>query len=252
MDTLDIILLIVGGYVAGVVNAMAGGGSALTVPILVLAGVPGVAANGSNRVGILTSTFSSIVSFRNEGKTVDKATLLPIVPPALIGAAVGAFGISQLTNDRFEQVFGLIIIPVVILTVLKPKVAVTEDRWSPFLLASVMFLVGIYSGAIQAGVGLVMLAVLNRSGIDLITANVVKVIVNFSATLIALPVFVVLGQVRWGPAIILAIGLTIGGWMGAKFAVRGGVKTVRVVMVVAATALALNLLGFWSWLFDQF
>ncbi len=252
METLDIILLLVGGTFAGIVNAMAGGGSALTVPLLVIAGVPGVAANGSNRVGILTSTASSVESFRREGKSIDRKAMVQIIPPAVIGAAVGAFGISQLTNDRFEQVFGLLMIPVVILTVVKPRVAANAKPWSAPFMAVVAFLVGTYAGAIQAGVGLILLAALSRSGMDLVSANVVKVVFNFFATLIALPVFILQGQVRWLPAIILAVGLTIGGWLGAKFAVRGGEKPIRILMIIAAIVLALRLLGFWSWFFGLF
>lgn len=237
---------------AGVVNAMAGGGSTLTVPLLVIAGVPGVAANGSNRVGILTSNLSTFLSFRQEGKTVEKKLLLPIIPPAVIGAAIGAFGVSQLTNDRFEQIFGLIMIPLIILTIRKPKVEANAEPWPDVLMATVAFAIGIYAGAIQAGVGLILLAALSRSGMDLVTANVVKVIFTFFATLIALPVFILEGQVRWLPAIVLAIGLSTGGWVGAKLAVRGGEKPIRILMVIAAVVLALRLLGFWSWLFGQF
>lgn len=252
METLDIVLLLVGGAFAGIVNAMAGGGSTLTVPLLVIAGVPGVAANGSNRVGILTSNATTFASFFQEGKTVDRKTLMPIIPPAVVGAAIGAFGVSQLTNDRFEQVFGLIMIPLIILTVRKPKVKANAKPWSAAFMATVAFGVGIYAGAIQAGVGLILLASLSRSGMDLVTANVVKVVFTFFATLIALPVFILEGQVRWLPAIVLAIGLSAGGWVGAKLAVRGGEKPIRILMIVAAIVLALRLLGFWTWLFGQF
>lgn len=253
MSTLDVIVLLVGGAFAGAVNAMAGGGSMLTVPLLVLAGVPGVAANGSNRVGILTSTATSYVSFRREGKTVDPKTLIPIVPPALVGALVGSFGISQLTDETFEQVFGLIMIPLIILTIWKPKVEtdVAAKRWPLPVTIVVFFVIGIYAGAIQAGVGLVLLAALSRSGLDLVTANVVKVVFTFLATCIALPVFILQGNVRWLPALVLAVGLSIGGWTGAKLAVRGGEARIRTVMIIAAVALALNLLGFWSWVFGS-
>lgn len=252
METFDVILLLVGGMFAGVVNAMAGGGSTLTVPLLVIAGVPGVAANGSNRVGILTSNASSFLSYRQSGKTVDRQMLLPIIPPAVVGAAVGAFGISQLTNDRFEQVFGLLMIPLIILTIGKPQVPANVKPWSDGFMALVAFGIGIYAGAIQAGVGLILLAVLSRSGVDLVTANVVKVIFTFFATLIALPIFILEGQVRWIPAIVLAVGLSTGGWIGAKLAVRGGEKQIRVLMIIAAVVLALRLLGFWSWFFGLF
>ena len=243
MTLLDAVILLVGGAFAGAVNAMAGGGSMLTVPLLVVAGVPGVAANGSNRVGILTSNMASFLSFRREGKSVDPRGLLPIVPPALVGSLVGAYGISQLTDETFERAFGLLMIPLIILTVRKPQVRTDAEPWPVALTATVFFVIGIYAGAIQAGVGLVLLAALSRSGLDLITANVVKVIFIFLATCIALPVFILDGNVRWGPAIVLAIGLSVGGWIGAKLAVRGGEKPIRIVMIVAALALALRLIG---------
>ncbi len=227
---------------------MAGGGSMLTVPLLVLAGVPGVAANGSNRVGILTSNVSSLQSYRHAGVAVP-AKLATIMVPAIIGSLVGAYGISQLTDDTFETVFGLIMIPLIILTIYKPNVDTEAKPWAQNATIGVFFCIGLYAGAIQAGVGLVLLAALSRAGFDLISANVVKVIFIFFATLIALPVFIINGDIRWVPAILLAIGLSLGGWIGAKFAVRGGEKWIRIVMIIAALALALNLLGFWDWLF---
>lgn len=248
MTWFEAVLLLVGGGFAGAVNAMAGGGSMLTVPLLVLAGVPGVAANGSNRVGILTSNVSSLQSYRSAGVQVP-SNLLPIVAPAVVGSLVGAYGISRLTDDTFETVFGLIMIPLILLTIFKPKVPSDIEPWSQNTTIGVFFGIGLYAGAIQAGVGLVLLAALSRSGFDLISANVVKVIFIFFATVIALPVFIIQGDVRWGPAILLAVGLSIGGWVGAKFAVRGGEKWIRIVMIVAALALALRLLGFWDWLF---
>lgn len=252
MTALDAIILLAGGAFAGVVNAMAGGGSMLTVPLLVLAGVPGVAANGSNRVGILTSNLTTFLSFRREGKTVDPKSLTAIIPPALVGAAVGAYGISQLTDETFERVFGLVMIPLIILTIIKPQVNTDAEDWPAALTAVVFFGIGIYAGAIQAGVGLVLLAALSRAGLDLVTANVVKVIFTFFATCIALPIFVLQGNVRWLPALVLALGLSVGGWIGAKLAVRGGEDRIRTVMLVAAIALALKLLGFWDWIATLF
>lgn len=249
MTLLDVVILLVGGAFAGAVNAMAGGGSMLTVPLLVVAGVPGVAANGSNRVGILTSTWLSFVAFRREGMSVDRKMFGRVIPPALAGALVGAYGISRLTDEAFERGFGLLMIPLIILTIRKPQVSTDAKAWAPAVTMIVFFTIGIYAGAVQAGVGLVLLAALSRSGMDLVSANVLKVLFNFFATVIALPVFIIQGNVHWGPAIALAVGLSIGGWAGAKFAVRGGEKWIRLVMIVAALALALRLLGFYDWLF---
>lgn len=248
MTWYEAILLLLGGAFAGAVNAMAGGGSMLTVPLLVLAGVPGVAANGSNRVGILTSNVSSLQSYRREGVAVPGG-LVPIIVPAIVGSLVGAYGISRLTDDAFERVFGLIMIPLILLTIFKPKVKTDAKPWPLATTLAVFFAIGLYAGAIQAGVGLVLLAALSRAGFDLISANVVKVIFILFSTVIALPVFIIEGDIRWWPAILLAVGLSLGGWVGAKFAVRGGEKWIRIVMIIAAVALALNLLGFWDWVF---
>lgn len=241
MTWLEAILLLLGGAFAGAVNAMAGGGSMLTVPLLVLAGVEGNAANGSNRVGILTSNASSMMSFRSEGVRANR-NLVPIIVPGMIGAPLGAFVIDQFTDEAFERFFGLLMIPLILLTIFRPKTKTDAPPWPMWATAVVFFGIGIYAGAIQAGVGLVLLTALSRSGIDLVRANLVKVIFILFVTIEALVIFIVQGNVRWGPAIVLAVGLSIGGWLGAKFAVRGGEKWIRAVMVVAALALAARLI----------
>jgi len=134
-------------------------------------------------------------------------------------------------------------VPVIILTVRKPKVRVDATPWSLGTVVAVFLVIGIYGGAFQAGIGLVLLAALSRSGFDLVTANSIKVIVNTAVTLVALPVYIWQGQVVWLPAIVLAVGLTIGGSLGARLAVVGGEVLIRRVMVVAALALAGRLVG---------
>jgi uncharacterized membrane protein YfcA len=251
MQWWEALLLIFGGIAAGGINAVAGGGSMLTVPLLVLAGVPGNAANGSNRVGILTGNLASAAEFRRLGVDGIKHAL-PVVGPALVGSLVGSLGISRLTDDTFETVFGLLMIPLILLTINKPKVRAGGESWSQTTTMVVFFAVGIYGGAIQAGVGLVMLAALSRAGFDLVTANSIKVLVNVAVTSVALPVFILQGNVEWIPALILAVGLTIGGSLGARLGVAKGEDWIRRVMVVAVVALALRLLGVYSWVADLF
>lgn len=243
MEWWEALLLVGGGLAAGVINTMAGGGSSLTVPLLVLAGVPGNDANGSNRVGILTSNGAAVGAFRRLGVGRELRALLPILIPVVVGSLAGSLAISRLADDTFETVFGLLMIPLIILSIRKPKPRTDGDDWSVGLTVGVFFAIGIYGGAFQAGVGLVLLAALTRAGFDLVTANSVKVLVNFVVTAIALPVFIVGGQVDWIPALLLAAGFTAGGWGGAHITVRGGEKWVRILMVVAALALALRLIG---------
>lgn len=238
----EALLLVVGGFFAGGINAVAGGGSTLTVPLLVLAGVPGNAANGSNRIGILTSNAAASASFTRLGVT-GLAHTGPVIIPVVIGSLVGSTAISQLTDGAFETLFGLLMIPLIVLAIRKPRARLDGPTWPRWLTVVVFFGIGIYGGAVQAGVGLVLLAALTRAGYDLVTANHIKVLVNVVVTAVALPVFILNDQVRWIPALVLAAGFTAGGWFGAHFAVKGGEKYIRAAMVVATVILAGSLLG---------
>lgn len=244
MTVWEAVLLVVGGVAAGVINTMAGGGSALTVPLLVLAGVPGNQANGSNRVGILAASASAVAGFRSSGVDGLKGTA-PILAPAVVGSLVGSFGISQLADETFETIFGLLLVPIVLLTIFKPKPKPGTEPWSRPVTVVVFFLIGCYGGAFQAGVGLVLLIALTRSGLDLVAANSVKVAINLLVTCFALPVFIAQGNVVWAPALTLAAGFLVGGWVGAKWAVTGGERVIRVFMVGAALYLSGRLIGVW-------
>lgn len=245
MTLWEAVLLLGGGLAAGVINTMAGGGSALTVPLLVLAGVPGNEANGSNRVGVLAASGAAVASFRKSGVDGVKDAAA-VLGPAVVGSLIGSFGISQLADETFETIFGYLLIPIIILTIFKPKPKEGSEPWSVPVTAAVFLCIGMYGGAFQAGVGLVMLAALTRAGFDLVTANSVKVMVNLIVTVIALPVFIFQGNVVWAPALVLAAGFLAGGWFGAKLAVKGGEQLVRVFMVGAALFLAGRLIGLWG------
>ncbi len=245
MEWWEAALLVLGGTAAGVINAVAGGGSTLTVPLLVLAGVPGNSANGSNRVGILTSNAAAATAFRKLGvRGLSKSA--PVLGPIIAGSLIGAFLITRLTDDNFERVFGLLMLPIIFLSIRKPRLRLDVDPWPLPLTVSVFFAVGLYGGAVQAGVGLVMLAALTRAGYDLVTANNVKVVANLTLTVVVLPIFIAQGKIEWVPALILAAGLTAGGWIGAHAAVRGGERFIRAGMIVSALLLSGSLLGLYG------
>ncbi len=239
-------LLAVGGLVAGVINTNAGGGSLITVPLLNLAGVPGTVANGSNRVGVLTQNLGATVQFRRLGASGIRAAL-PVMIPTLAGALVGAMVISQVADDTFERAFGLLMVPLLLLSLRQATRSRPQDvphaLWPWWLGAPLFFAVGLYGGAFQAGVGLLLLLALARTGYDLVMANSIKAVVILAQTLIALPVFIVRDQVDWGPALVLAAGFGIGGALGARVAVRGGERVIRPIMVVAVLVLSGKMLG---------
>ena len=242
MEWWEILLLAGGGVLAGTINSIAGGGSLLTVPLLVFAGVPGNLANGSNRVGILTSTAAAAAEFRRLGVVSIKQTT-PILVPVMIGSFAGSSLIGLLTDATFERVFGFLMVPVLILSLRKPKPKADGKSWPTWVRALVFLFIGMYGGAFQAGIGLLLIVALSHTGLDLVVANSVKVLVNLAVTIVALPTFIANGNVDWPPALILAVGLTIGGALGANATVRGGEKIIRPVMIAAVIAFSGRLLG---------
>ena len=238
------VLLIVGGLAAGTINTIAGGGSLLTVPLLVLAGVEGNVANGSNRLGVLTSSTVAHFSFRRQGISVLRHSV-PVLVPVIVGSVIGAALVGQLADGTFEKVFGFLMIPVLIASFLPKKKQTEMPKLGAKGTLVMFFFVGLYGGAFQAGVGLILVAALSRSGFDLINASAVKVIVTVTLALSAIPVFVLNDQIAWGPAAILAIGFGAGGFFGAKLAVKGGERLIRPVLFAAVIGLSGRLLGLW-------
>ena len=241
----EVLLLAFGGLAAGVINTMAGGGSTITVPLLVFAGVPGTYANGSNRVGILPACLAAVLSFRRLGVSGFRDARI-IFLPVLFGSLAGSLLINKLGDDQFERLFAFLVIPIVILTLMPPTPKESKSSWGRSTMILIFFVVGVYGGAIQAGVGLVIVLALSRSGFDLVTANSIKVMINAFVTVVALPVFIFSGKISWGPALVLAAGLTAGGWIGAKWTVEGGERVVRWVMVIAALGLSGKLVGLYG------
>ncbi len=224
---------------------MAGGGSLLTVPLLALAGVEGLLANGTNRVSVLLSTLATGRGF-SKGGYVNWAQILPVAAPAVVGGAVGSVAVSQIDDQLFERIFGVVMIPLLILALRPKKTDAAPSQWPLPATIAVFFLAGIYAGAIQAGVGLILLLILNRAGHDLVTGNAIKNFVVTGVSLIAVPVFILQGQVRWLPALVLSAGTMIGGYAGANSAVSGGERVVKPVLAVAVFILAGKMLGLYG------
>lgn len=242
----ELVLLAGGGLVAGVANVIAGGGSLLTVPLLVLLGVPGTLANGTNRVGVLVQCVTAARRFRVEG-VLEPRAVGPVLVPVVLGSVLGAYGASLLADRTFERIFGVMMLVMLIPTLrhvtAPPSSSTPGDGWHPAVAAPIYFVLGLYSGALQAGVGLPLLFALVHAGHDVVRANAIKVAVIAGAALAAVPVFALRGQVAWAPALALALGFSVGGLLGARLVVREGEKVVRPVLVIAVIALAARMLG---------
>ena len=236
-------MLVAGGLAAGVVNTLAGGGSLLTVPLLVLTGLPGTIANGSNRVGILLQNGVAAWRFRSQGIWDVRSAMLELASVAA-GAVAGAFVVTQLSDRFFERAFAVTMVVLLVPTLRRPSApGVRRERPPAWLRAPAFFTIGLYGGAFQAGVGILLVFALAWAGYDLVRANGLKVAINFCFTLLAVPVFVLERKIAWPPALALAAGFAVGGELGARLAVRGGERLIRPVLALAVLALAGRMLG---------
>ena len=244
-DWLTWLALAAAGLVAGVINTLAGGGTLLTVPTLVYFGLPATVANGTNRVGVLLQNFFATRSFRREGFDAI-AESLPIVFPAVVGSILGATVASRMSAELYERVFGLAMIGLLV-PILRGQKAKRPDvpiaQRSRLMNTAIFFAIGCYGGSIQAGVGIFVIAALARSGLDLVRANAVKVILVGALTLVALPVFILHGQIDWPFALAMASGFALGGELGARAAARGGERLIKPVLVLSVLAMAGRMLG---------
>lgn len=246
LSPLEIALLLGGGLAAGVVNTLAGGGSLLTVPLLVLLGLPGTVANGTNRVGVVFQNAAAAWRFRAEG-VPGIADAAPLLIPVALGSLIGAAAISQVSDTLFTRLFGVVML-VLLVPTLRPRrndppAPRRGSRAGPWLRGLLFFGLGLYGGAFQAGVGLVLALVLSVAGEDLVRAASIKVVVILVLTAVTIPVFALAGQIAWGPALLLGAGFASGGELGARIAVRGGERVIRPVLFAAVLALAGRMLG---------
>lgn len=244
MSPTDFLLLAAGGLVAGTINTLAGGASSITVPLLVLVGLPGGLANGTNRVGILVQSIWASLRFRAEGVSGFRAAG-PVLLPIALGSLLGALTISHVADATFERLFGLVMVALLLPLLggswLGPRPGRRQmSRSTRFV---VFFAIGVFGGAFQAGVGLFIVLALVYAGYDLVHANSIKVVVNTVLTAVAVPVFVAQGQVDWPAAAALSVGFIAGSTLGVRLAVRGGERVIRPVLALAVLLLAGKMLG---------
>lgn len=244
------IVLIATGAAAGFINVVAGGGSLLTVPVLIFAGLPETTANGTFRVGILVQNVAAVYRYQRAGR-VHWRRYGALGLAATLGAIVGALMALRLADPSFRNIFGWLMLAVAMLVALNPQrwlhdanpAAQTPLR-HPVWVGVGMWVAGVYGGLVQAGVGYLLLGILTFVGrMPLVDANVAKVAVILCYTVVVLAVFGSTEHVAWGHALLLSAGQAAGAWLGAHAALVRGAPLVRVVLVGIAIAGALALLG---------
>lgn len=248
MQGFDFILIGLAALAAGAVNALAGGGTLITFPMLTFLGVPAVTANITNTVALCPGYFGGTLAQRNDLRD-QKARLWLVVPASIVGGVLGGFLLLQ-TGERLfrELVPYLILLASALLAIQDPVRAWLTRRlgaghsgtglekltWLPVGLAS------IYGGYFGAGLSVIVLSALGLTLEDSLTRlNALKQAVAFSVNVAAAIFFLFSGQVLWSAAAVMAVGALIGGVLGGKLAGRIKPSTLRWTVVVIGVIISI-------------
>ncbi|MBK7869422.1 MAG: sulfite exporter TauE/SafE family protein [Saprospiraceae bacterium] len=223
MSIWDYIITIIGSFLAGSINTLAGNGSTITLTILTeVLGLPGNLANGTNRVGIFTQSAASTWVFSRSGKLDWKRSWAFIVFSS-IGAIAGALVAVWISSDQFETVFRYLMIFMLFVLLFKPerwlRATDTEHPLGLWAIIPLCLALGFYGGFIQMGMGIFFLAAMVLAArYSLIESNAVKAAMVGIYTFLAILIFEWQGLIDWKIGFIMAIGQTIGGYVTALYA----------------------------------
>ena len=251
---MNLSLVAVGGYAAlfivGVtvsfINSISGGGSVLSLPLLIFLGLPSAEANGTNRIGVLLGSIGSLAGFRSKGIFLPRLTW-QVGWPGTIGAVAGSLLAVRLPDRIFNPILAAVIVFVVIMTLRGHQVAAAGETlklrgdWLAFV---AYVAIGFYGGFIQAGSGLLMIFVFSRLGnLDIFRINTLKVSNTILFISVSLITFAMAGKINWRMALVLGAGNLVGGWVGSRWQIHKGEVWVNRFLLVSGLAIAAKLLG---------
>jgi len=238
------LLLFPAGFLAGIVNVLAGGGSFLTLPVLIASGLPIHVANGTNRISVIVQGLFATADYHKKGQ-FDPKLYKTLLPPILLGSLGGAYLATRIDPERLGRVFGVLFVLMAIFLVVRERMKWALPQRPHPLRHLALFLVGAYGGFIQAGVGLwILLTSSTLFAVDALRANTVKLPLTLTFTTPALLLFLHADMVRWIPGLILAAGTVLGAIVGVRLSLKGGApliwRAVTAVLLVTGTHLLLR------------
>ncbi len=244
--SLDLLLLVFIGFIAGCINIVAGGGSLLTLPMLIFLGLPSTVANATNRIAIIVQNIFAVKGFQSKGVSTFPFSIYLAIP-AVIGAIIGATIAIEIPDELFNKILAAVMAIIVIYMLLKPKTKANLNQkrlqgkylWLGIL---IFFFVGLYGGIIQAGVGFIMIMALTSvNHLSLVKTNAVKVFIALVYSVAAVIVFQKGGLINWKYGLILSIGNASGGWFMSRFSVKKGDQFARTFLIITVSVLAIKL-----------
>jgi len=248
MEWKDLLLILVGS-ITGFINTIAGGGTVIIMPFLILfMGLPPSVANGTNRIGVFTQTIFSAWGFKSKGQTpfvlgVKKSILLGIT--AFLGAIIGSKLAIEIPDRLYNRILSIVMVLVLVLILWKPKApqAFLENKKRGYFLALVaLFFVGMYAGFIQAGTGLLLILSLSYfCNLSLVQSNAIKTLIVFIFSIGTIAIFAYNHKIDYYYGVLLGIGNGLGGWVASRWSVKKGDRFIQIFMIVAVCLMAFKL-----------
>jgi uncharacterized protein len=241
------ILLFVAGVLAGVLNAVAGGGSFIAFPALLFTGVPPIPANATNSLSLWTGIVASGGAYRNQ-LDVPWRVLLPLLVTSVIGGILGAFLLLRTPAHTFMEVLPWMMLGATLLFVFGPRLAAgrpskvgADATVGAIVVASVFELaVAVYGGYFGGAVGIVNLAMLAAIGMtDIHAMNALKSVLGTAINGVATLVFIVKRAVYWPQALVMIAGAVIGGYFGAHYAQKLPQNWVRGFVILVGAGMTI-------------
>ncbi|MBY0509422.1 MAG: sulfite exporter TauE/SafE family protein [Rhodospirillaceae bacterium] len=236
-------LIAAAAFVAGVMNAVAGGGTFVTFPTLVFTGVPAVVANASNAVALFPASFASAWAYRHDFKNFEGVSFKAMAAVSLVGGVVGAALLLYTPEVTFNAIVPWLLLAATLIFAFGPKIVPklrTLFRIGPFALLTIQFIVGIYGGYFGGAMGIVMLAVYSLFGLtDLNAMNATKALMAGLINGVSVVLFASAGKVVWPQTITMIVAAMLGGYFGARVArgmnpahVRAGIIAISVTVTI--------------------
>jgi uncharacterized protein len=243
MDVAHLALITLSAIVGGAINAIAGGGSLVTFPVLLAVGVPAVSASMTNTIALCPGYFSGTFAQRNdlEGQGPRALRLIPL---ALVGSVAGSYILMHTSERSFKTLVPVLLVVAALLLALQGRLRawLKSRNAKPHSVALAVVPIGaaaIYGAYFGAGLGVILLAVI-AVVVDetLVRANALKQLLSLAINTCAAIIFMIVGTIDWQAAGALAIGALAGGWLGGKLASRVPEALLRGVVITAALVLA--------------
>jgi len=242
MSVFNEILIFLAAMAAGFINAMAGGGTLISFPVLLAVGISPVVANVTNTVALVPGTIGGMWSQRKDFKS-QYQRLVKLLPVAIVGGIAGGLLILNTSESAFRSIIPYLILLATLLLAAQVRIknwvvarigqAHTEHH-NPLVMMSLVFLAAIYGGYFGAGLGVILMATLGLVTDESMTRlNFLKQALGFAINLAAAIYFAFSGKVDWMIALVMIFGSLLGGLIGGRLAGKMKPEVLRWIVVAA-------------------